>query len=305
MADEPTFSVVMAAHDAARTVPAAIRSVLAQTRGDFELIVVDDGSTDATPDVVRAVDDPRVQLLRQANLGPAAARNAGLERARGPLVCLLDSDDLWLPRYLETMAAALTRDREAALAYTDAWRLDDGTRRIHRRTIMAQQRPPAEPPRDPDRLVAELLERNFVYTSATVRRAVLEDVGGFRTLTRSEDYELWLRIAASGRHFVPAGAVLAVYRDRPGSRIHDPAAMIRGRAEIYRAVLDSYELSPACRAVAKRRLSETERELAGTAGGPPPARTPGPLRRVVRDVRLFRTRPPADVRAAFRDLAAV
>jgi len=298
----PAFSVVVAAHNAARTLPATLRSVLAQTVDDFELIVVDDGSQDETESVVAAAGDDRLRYVRQENHGPAVARNAGVALAAAPYVSLLDSDDLWLPHYLETMAATFAAEPGAALAFTDAWRLDDTTRRIHRRTIMSQQRPPASPPADPQALLAELLERNFVYTSATVRRSKLEEAGGFRSLTRSEDYELWLRLASEGARFVNTGAVLAVYRDRPGSRIHDPVAMLQGRREIYEHVLATYPLTPATRAVAERRLAETTAQLEH----PPPARVEQRgLRARLHDLRVYRRVPPAPVRAAFPDLTAI
>jgi glycosyltransferase involved in cell wall biosynthesis len=300
----PTFSVVIAAYNAERTLPATMRSVLTQTRADFELIVVDDGSTDGTADTAGHPSDQRLLYMRQQNLGPAAARNAGIERATGTFVSLLDSDDLWLPNYLETMAAAFDASPGADLAFTDAWRLDDTTRRIHRRTIMSQQHPPAHPPAEAQQLLAALLERNFVYTSATVRRDALTRAGGFKTLTRSEDYELWLRLAAQGSRFVNTRKILAVYRDRPGSRIHSPVAMLQGRKEIYEHVLSSYELSPPVRAVAERRLAETTQRLRAETALPAARRNGTALERIVHDIRVYRRSPPAPVRAAF-DVTAV
>jgi glycosyltransferase involved in cell wall biosynthesis len=309
MAEAPVFSVVIAAHNAARTLPSTIRSVLAQTRQGFEIVVVDDGSTDGTDEALRGVPDDRISYIRQVNLGPAAARNAGIERAAGEYVCLLDSDDLWLPDYLERMGAALEADPGAGLAYTDAWRLDDVTRRVRRWTTMRSQRPPRRPPAQREALLAAMLERNFVYTSATVRRQVLDDVGGFKTFTRSEDYELWLRIAASGTRFVNAGKVLAVYRDRPGSRMDDPVAMVRGRAEILEHVLATYDLTEADRSVVEKRLQEATRELAILTGNeaeaaPTETRTNG-LWRLAYDLRLYRFRTPRAVLKAFPDLSAI
>src|SRR5437016_179026 len=104
---DPTFSVVMPALNAETTIGAAIRSVLAQTRTDFELLVVDDGSTDNTIDEVRRVADPRVRLLALKHRGVAVARNYAISEARARFVSMLDSDDLWLPSYLEVMGAAL------------------------------------------------------------------------------------------------------------------------------------------------------------------------------------------------------
>jgi glycosyltransferase involved in cell wall biosynthesis len=303
VSDAVCFSVVIAAHNAARTLPVTIRSVLRQTRQDFEVLVVDDGSVDGThAALTNTTTDRRIKYLRQENLGPAPARNAGIQQARGQYVSILDSDDAWLPTYLEAMDEALRSDPEAGLAYTDAWRFDDETQRVFRRTAMSSERPPEVPPRDTDALLQMLLERNFVFTSATMRRRVLDEVGGFRSLTRSEDCELWLRIAAAGYHFVRARGILAVYRDRPGSRMHDRSAMLRGRKEILELVADEYELSASALAVARIRLEETERELNAAAGeaereGDRGWRSSRPAE-FVRRFRDFRLWPPRVVAAA-------
>ena len=138
-ATDPTFTVVMPAYDRAATIDSAIASVLAQTQPDFELIVVDDGSTDDTAARVTAAMaiDSRIQLVRQENRGPTGARNAAFERARGRHVSLLDSDDLWMPGYLERIGAALDAEPSAGFAYSDAWVLDDRTRKIHRSSALA------------------------------------------------------------------------------------------------------------------------------------------------------------------------
>jgi hypothetical protein len=205
------------------------------------------------------------------------------------------------------MKAALDADTGAGLAYTDAWRLDDVTRRVRRRTAMGAYRPPSRPPAHRDALLLALLERNFVFTSATVRRRVLDEVGGFRTFTRSEDYELWLRIAASGARFVNAGKVLAVYRDRLGSRMHDRAAMLRGGSEIFEHVLATYDLSDEMRSVLERRLREASRELAALrdADAAPREMSPGALRRLVHELRWYRVRAPREVTRAFANLRTI
>jgi glycosyltransferase involved in cell wall biosynthesis len=303
MPEQPTFSIVIAAHNAAATLPATIRSVVQQTRQDFEVVVVDDGSVDGTEEALRRTTvDPRVTYHRQEQTGPAGARNAGIAAAQGAFVCLLDSDDLWLPTYLQAMADAFDAEPGAALAYTDAWRFDDLTRRIFRQPIMQTQKPPARPPREPEELLVELLRRNFVYTSATVRREVVTEVGGFTTFTRSEDYELWLRIAARGYTFVQAAGLQAVYRDRPGSRIHDPLAMSRGQVEIYGLVLETYDLSPRARAVAEAQLERAKNDVARLDGAGDPTVKRSALRRRLRDLRLYRASPPREVAQAFPDL---
>src|SRR5262249_8404450 len=119
----PTFTAIITAHNERDLVGFAIRSVVAQTRSDWGLIVVDDGSTDDTAAVVQEVarQDSRIQLIRIPNQGPGPARNAAIENSDSPFVCFLDADDMWLPGYLDAMEAALGEDRGAGVACTDAW----------------------------------------------------------------------------------------------------------------------------------------------------------------------------------------
>ena len=105
------FSVIMPAYNRAAFIGAALHSVVAQTLGDWECIVVDDGSTDGTCAVVRemAAKEPRIRLIEQANAGPGAARNKGAAAATGKYLAFLDSDDLWMPWALETYREALEK----------------------------------------------------------------------------------------------------------------------------------------------------------------------------------------------------
>jgi glycosyltransferase involved in cell wall biosynthesis len=109
-------SVIIPAYNAASCITECLESVLVQTHRDLEVIVVDDGSTDATGDLANAVRDPRIQVLRQTNRGAAAARNAGLSRCRGDYVQYLDADDLLSPRKIEKQLAALERSPTTAIA---------------------------------------------------------------------------------------------------------------------------------------------------------------------------------------------
>jgi glycosyltransferase involved in cell wall biosynthesis len=258
------FSVVMPAYDAAATIDAAIVSVLRQTVRDFELIVVDDGSTDGTLDRVRLLQaDGRVTLLEQANSGPAAARNAGIAVARAPIVSVIDSDDLWLPTYLEVMGSALNRDPRAGFAYTDAWVLDDARGLVARRTAMSGQRPPSPTPPDPKRFLLELLDRNFVYTSASIPREVLVEVGGYDERFRyGEDFELWLRIVESGRHAIRVSGDLAIHRTSPSSLTADVRRFYEGICVVYATIAREHQLDPEEEAVALRRLAWWHLQLA-------------------------------------------
>src|SRR3954469_10712247 len=103
----PKITVIIPLYNKAAYIKRALDSVLAQTFSGFELIVIDDGSTDGGGAIVARCDDPRVRLIRQENAGPAQARNHGIDEASGELVAFLDADDEWMPRYLEHSVAAL------------------------------------------------------------------------------------------------------------------------------------------------------------------------------------------------------
>ena len=259
----------MPAYDTAATVGDAVRSVLAQSRPDFELVVIDDGSSDDTASVVdRLAADRRVRLLRQENQGAAAARNAGLAEARGRYVSFIDSDDLWLPTYLEAMAAAFEEAPHAGFAYTDAWTIDPESGRIGRATAMEWQRPPLAPPANSDELLLELLDRNFVYTAVTVPRAVFERVGPFDpSLQAAIDYEMWLRIAAHGYVAIRPPGLLAVYsRNRRGSISTNREATYASVAAIYERLSADPIVSARAQDVARRRAAAARAELAALEG---------------------------------------
>jgi glycosyltransferase involved in cell wall biosynthesis len=179
-------SVVIPTYNRRERVGQAVASVLAQTMGDFEVIVVDDGSDDGTGESLARLD-PRVRVHRQAKRGPAAARNAAIRLARGPVVSFLDADNRWLPDHLEVLVALLARFPEAVLASTcPAFKVAGGA--------------PVDEARLIDPLPAALLNNKFGYVSCTaVRRAVLLEVGGFdERMAVGEDDDLWLRLAIKG-----------------------------------------------------------------------------------------------------------
>jgi glycosyltransferase involved in cell wall biosynthesis len=184
----PAVSVIIPTYNYARFLPQALGSALRQTFRDFEILVIDDGSTDNTADVVRPyLADPRVSYHRVANGGPSRARNLGIGRARAGLLAFLDADDVWLPAKLEKQLAVLRRDLGLGLVYSrrhfideEGYELDCPEPAPHRGNVL-------EP----------LLAGNFIcLTSCLIPRRVFEAVGAFdETLGQSEDYDLWLRIA--------------------------------------------------------------------------------------------------------------
>lgn len=181
MTVRPTVSAVIPAYDAAEFVGRAIESVLGQTEPPIEVIVVDDGSSDNTSEVVAAYG-ASVRLVRQANAGPAAARNRGIRLATGDWIGLLDADDRWAADKLARQIELISDPKTATIATWNARR---------------QERRPRE------FVDFETLWRSnrFVTSSALVRREAFEDVGGFdedRELISVEDYNLWLRLALRG-----------------------------------------------------------------------------------------------------------
>src|SRR5262249_15019068 len=120
----PEVSVVVPAYNAERTLRETLDSVLGQTLQDFEVLVVDDGSSDATAAVARDAGDPRVRVLSVPNGGVARARNLGIQEANGDLIAFLDADDLWRPRKLERQVEALEARPRAGMSFTAALRID-------------------------------------------------------------------------------------------------------------------------------------------------------------------------------------
>jgi glycosyltransferase involved in cell wall biosynthesis len=309
MSEAPQFSVVIPAYNAEGVIGSAIRSVLQQTEKDLELIVVDDGSSDRTPEVVEAVKDSRVSLVRQTNMGTPGARNTGIAESRGPYVSFLDNDDLWMPNYLETMDEALRADPESGFAYTDGWGLVDRVHRIRKRTAMSGGGPDP-PPRDPEDMLVELMRRNFVLSSATVRRTALERVGGFRSgFGGCDDYDLWIRLLCAGYRAVRAPGLLTIQRDRADSQSKDALVMHQGLENVLSATIEEQELSPAARAAATAHLAEVREAAAALSGASGLSRTAyrlrtrlALLRARLRPRRDTYPEPPPPVAAAFPDL---
>jgi glycosyltransferase involved in cell wall biosynthesis len=305
----------MAARDTRATIGAAIRSVLAQTRGDFELVVVDDGSSDGTPSVVREfMSDERVRLVElERSGGAAAARTAGIEAGSGELVSLIDSDDLWMPGYLEAMGDALDGDPGAGFAYTDAWYLDERSRRIRRVSAMGYQRPPEPPPSTASELFDALVDRNFVYNAVTLRRAAIDAAGPPDARLRSMiDWEWWLRLAATGHRAIRVPGRLGVYRLRPESLSRDPLLVAAGQRDLWRTVAEEYDLPEERRRSLRARVERFDAEVAALEGRRRIAlalwrarRRVAAARATLRRRRDYYAEPPAEVLAAFGDLRAV
>ena len=227
-----TLSVIIPAHDAAGTLAAALDCLLAQTRRDWQAIIVDDGSRDSTRQVAEAyiARDRRFSLL--ANDGPAegvsAARNRGIATASGRWVMFLDADDTIATTFVERMVGRLEAAPGAKVAYCGSIRI----------TASGRRRPPwfsTEVARAP----FETLARSFpiVVHGAVLDRALVVEQHGFDTSLRTaEDMDFFQRIARTGVAFLPVPEPLALYHMRPGSLSTDVRAMLGdGTAVIERA----------------------------------------------------------------------
>jgi GT2 family glycosyltransferase len=186
----PIVSVIIPAYNAVTTLRKTLDSVLAQTFTSFEIIVVDDGSTDATIAVATTVDDPRVRVLAQSNAGVSVARNRGAAAARGELLAFLDADDLWASDKLACQIAALQAHPDAGLAFSWTAFVDDRGDLLPGGGVAG---------RAEGWVFSDLLLLgNFVGngSAALIRRTAFEAVGGFEpTLRTAEDWDFYLRLA--------------------------------------------------------------------------------------------------------------
>lgn len=313
---DPAHTVIIPAYNAEGTIEQAIRSVHAQTSRSFEVIAVDDGSSDTTPELLgrMAADDERIRVIRQPNAGPSAARNAAIARAAGAYLTFLDSDDLLMPAYLETMAATFARDPRIGLAHARAWVLDEaaGGGRV-RRAIWP---PPGyvtgsdAEPGDPAEAVVALASGNYVGAVQTASRAAVERAGGLDDdLHQAEDYDLWVRIAIAGFRVVAPPGTLAMIRNRPGSLSKDELELARGVRAVCGRLTSVYDVPDQARAAAAGQLRRADRQievLTGRAPGRAALRRMrlalGKVKRRVLAGRLWYGEPPPEVADAFPEL---
>jgi GT2 family glycosyltransferase len=210
----PRISVLLPARDAARTVRVALLSVLRQTERDLSVVCVDDGSRDATPEILDelAARDPRVVVVRGPGEGIARALQRGLARCDGELVARMDADDVAHPERLARQRAAL--EAEPALLAVGS-RVSLFPRRAVR-AGMARYAAWLNALVTPELVERDLfVEAPLVHPAATLRRSALEAAGGWRDGPFPEDYDLWLRLAASGGRLGNIPRILLRWREGP------------------------------------------------------------------------------------------
>lgn len=185
-----TISVILPTYNRAHILKRSVESVLAQTYKNFELIIVDDGSTDNTKELVNSFSDPRLRYIKhEKNLGLAASRNTGIKEARGKLIANQDSDDIWFPQKLEKEIAAFRdADADVGIVYS---RLKKEFSKDKIELIPSDKQKPKQ-----GNLHKALLEKNFItMQSALARKKCFEEEMFDKSLPALQDWDLWIRIS--------------------------------------------------------------------------------------------------------------
>jgi glycosyltransferase involved in cell wall biosynthesis len=228
----PAVSVIVPTYNSAHFLTEALDSILDQTWDDFEIIVIDDGSTDETGDVVGSYGD-QVRYFYKPNGGPSSARNMGIERARGGYVAFLDSDDLWDPDKLRIQIDFMQKHPDLGLVCTDSVRM--GSRERRQRKLRGDHI---------GNLFSTLYSNSFVRTSTVLMtRGCFGEIGCFDEQYRSaEDYDVWLRVA---RKYPIAylDQPLATYRKHEHNVSRDKLTLRQNAARVLEAHYDPNEIS--------------------------------------------------------------
>ncbi len=220
----PIISVIIPAFNAEKTIKETIESVLSQTFTDFELIVINDGSTDSTLSILDAIEDDRLKVFTYENRGVSISRNCGIEVATGDFIAFLDADDLWTAEKLELQLQALSTNPQAGLAYSWVDRVDQSGQFLRPGGHSTAQ----------GYVYEKLLLRDFIEgcSSPLIRKSALLTVGNFDTLlTHAEDWDLWLRLAERYQ-FVVVPRTQVFYRDQIGSASYNVWKMEEGSLTI-------------------------------------------------------------------------
>ncbi|MCD6385261.1 glycosyltransferase family 2 protein, partial [Candidatus Sumerlaeota bacterium] len=234
----PRVSVIIPVFNRKEMVKEAISSVLNQTFRDFELIVVDDGSTDGTAEVVKSFNE--VRYIRQEHKGPASARNTGIMNAEGELIAFLDSDDLWLPEKLEKQVSYLDHHKGMMICQTEEIWLWKGRRIKPKRKHRKQK----------GDIFHRAVELCLISPSAVMmRRQLFDQVGLFdETFPAAEDYELWLRVTS----LMPVGLIDEELVIKRGG--HEGQLSIQSIG-----ILDRYRIRALVKLLREWNLSEEQR----------------------------------------------
>ena len=257
LVDGPHVSIITPAYNAESYLREAVESVFAQSFTDFELLIVDDGSTDGTLHLARTLGaaDPRVRVIPSIrNQGQPTARNEAMRQARGRFFALLDSDDAWEPNYLAEQLSVFRQFDDVAVVTANAtnvggvrngktlWPVTSGTSRLTLLDIIEQE--------------------DSVCIMSVFRREVFETIGGFDPKLRgNEDYHFWVRVARAGFVVIRNAKPLGRYRRRPDSESANERRMLRGVIGIFKEIEEMWAERPAERAAARRQIAVLRKRL--------------------------------------------
>lgn len=227
----PTVDIIMPAYNAAKYLPAAIESVMAQTYEDWRILLVDDGSTDKTEELIEPIRQqlgPRLKYIKQENRGLPAARNAAIHHSSAEFLALLDADDVWLPNRLSDSLDCFKDHPSVGLTYGLITRIDaDGN---------ILQTFPGNPKHAAGKIAPYIYMRKVELPCPTItfRKKCMDEVGLFdESMRATEDRDLWLRIAL--RHDIGVVPnVIAYYRTSPSSMSADPQRMLKAQLQFIR-----------------------------------------------------------------------
>ncbi len=248
----PSFSVVIPAYQVAEFIGEAISSVLEQNVQPKEIIVCDDGSTDAIDDAL-APYRHAIAVVRQENRGLPAAKNAAVALATGDFISVLDADDAYLPDRLSALGALAATRPDLDILATDVF-IESAGRTIGQfydlgPFVCADQR-------------SEILKRNFIWSGSAVRRDRLLHVGGFdESIDCADDWDCWLRLVFDGSKIGCVNEPLGRYRLRPGAMTERRSRDFAGRLQVLERALQRQEMSREERSVAQETVAQLRPRL--------------------------------------------
>lgn len=242
----PKVEVIIPAYNTAKYLPIAIDSVIAQTVDDWRILLVDDGSTDDTAEIVAPYIQqlgPRLKYIKQANAGLPAARNTAIRNSSAELLALLDADDIWLPNRLAESLKSFEGKPHVGLSYSFVSLIDENATILK---VFDSMQPHAE-----GRIAPYIYTRDVQLPCPTItfRKSAVDEVGLFdETMRATEDRDMWFRIA-SKYDVVSIRSVLALYRTSPDSMTRDPDRMLQAQLQF----IEKHYGAPGCGFVARRR----------------------------------------------------
>lgn len=251
---QPTVSFIVPAYNAESTLERSVHSILRQTGAPFDVTIVDDGSTDATPNIAQALAeaDERVSWFSQPNAGAAAALNAGRQKAKAKLVASVDADDELAEDYLSTMSAFVAKYPDYDFYSHDLWRVGkDGitSRMFHSHGLMSLD-------------LDEFLQRPMVIGPGTIwRREVLERLNGYPEGEYNEDYDLWLRALASGARHIHCPRPLYFYHQHESQKSADRYRVHQSMVRMFERFAEEFELTPSQSAAVDKQLLDSREIL--------------------------------------------